>query len=56
MILWDSISLHDILLFLNAATMQKRGAGNACSPQSVEKPGICVKHKPGFLCIAAKEG
>ena len=24
--------------------------------QSVEKPGICVKHKPGFLCIAAKEG
>ena len=20
------------------------------------KPGICVKHKPGFLCIAAKEG
>ena len=25
-------------------------------PQPVEKPGICVKHKPGFLRIAAKEG
>ena len=24
--------------------------------QSVEKPGICVKHKPGFWRIEAKEG
>ena len=26
------------------------------TPQSVEKPGICVKHKPGFWRIEAKEG
>ena len=24
--------------------------------QSVEKPGLCVKHKPGFCRIEAKEG
>ena len=28
----------------------------AAAPQSVEKPGLCVKHKPGFCRIEAKEG
>lgn len=42
MILWDSISLHDMLLFLNAATMQKRGAGNACSPYLQKNKRLAV--------------
>ena len=40
-----------------AAIQTVREAGRlSCLSQPVEKPGICVKHKPGFLRIAAKEG
>ena len=39
-------------------TCVRKNVGPLCGPtfQPVEKPGICAKHKPGFLCIAAKEG
>ena len=43
------------LSYLSVQTKQERPAVRRAVPQPVEKPGLCIKYKPGFWRIEAKE-